>query len=146
MEHNILQNNAVDMYQTYYSELAAIPPVERSSCHTVNVYKEPAPRRPVRSLSWQAEGARLASAHADIDFLRKSRALQFSYIWDIGTNIIFGANKCRYNLLRFFFNNLCILKVSKLFLRYSIHLKNFNMKVVYIINTKFYISQDERNL
>ncbi|CAH4028746.1 unnamed protein product [Pieris brassicae] len=83
MEHNILQNNAVDMYQTYYSELPSIPPVERSSCHTVNVYREPGSRRPVRSLSWQAEGARLASAHADIDFMRNSRSLQFSYIWDI---------------------------------------------------------------
>ncbi|XP_038206182.1 dynein intermediate chain 3, ciliary [Zerene cesonia] len=83
MEHNILQNNAVDMYQTYYSELPSIPPVERSSCHTVNVYREPGTRRPVRSLSWQAEGARLASAHADIDFMRSNRSLQFSYIWDI---------------------------------------------------------------
>ncbi|CAG4950396.1 unnamed protein product [Colias eurytheme] len=83
MEHNILQNNAVDMYQTYYSELPSIPPVERSSCHTVNVYREPGTRRPVRSLSWQAEGARLASAHADIDFMRNNRSLQFSYIWDI---------------------------------------------------------------
>ncbi|CAK1556188.1 unnamed protein product [Leptosia nina] len=83
MEHNILQNNAVDMYQTYYSELPSIPPVERSSCHTVNVYREPGTRRPIRSLSWQAEGARLASAHADIDFMRNNRSLQFSYIWDI---------------------------------------------------------------
>ncbi|XP_072947540.1 dynein axonemal intermediate chain 2 [Epargyreus clarus] len=84
MEHNILQNNAVDMYETYYSELPSIPPVERSSCHTVNVYREPGTnRRPVRSLSWQADGARLASAHADVDLMRSNRSLQFSYIWDI---------------------------------------------------------------
>ncbi|XP_050671885.1 dynein axonemal intermediate chain 2 [Leptidea sinapis] len=83
MEHNILQNNAIDMYQTYYSELPSIPPVERSSCHTVNVYREPGTRRPIRSLSWQVEGARLASASADVDTLRNSRNLQFSYIWDI---------------------------------------------------------------
>lgn len=86
MEHNILQNNAIDMYQTYYSDTPAIPPVERSSCHTVNVYREPGARRPVRSLSWQADGgARLASAHADIDTMRTNvRNTQFSYIWDIG--------------------------------------------------------------
>ncbi|XP_045451062.1 dynein axonemal intermediate chain 2 [Melitaea cinxia] len=84
MEHNILQNNAVDMYQIYYSELPTIPPVERSSCHTVNVYREPgSSRRPIRSLSWQTDGARLASAHADINFMRCARTLQFSYIWDI---------------------------------------------------------------
>ncbi|XP_050352076.1 dynein axonemal intermediate chain 2 [Nymphalis io] len=84
MEHNILQNNAVDMYQIYYSELSSIPPVERSSCHTVNVYREPgSARRPIRSLSWQADGARLASAHADVNFVRCARSLQFSYIWDI---------------------------------------------------------------
>ncbi|XP_045536174.1 dynein axonemal intermediate chain 2 [Papilio machaon] len=83
MEHNILQNNAVDMYQIYYSELPSIPPVERSSCHTVNVYREPGARRPVRSLSWQADGgAKLAVAHADIEVLN-TRSLQFSYIWDI---------------------------------------------------------------
>lgn len=85
MEHNILQNNAVDMYQTYYSELPPIPPVEHSSCHTVNVYREPGTRRPVRSLSWQSDGgAKLASAHADIELVKNSRTQQFSYIWDIG--------------------------------------------------------------
>ncbi|XP_023946165.2 dynein intermediate chain 3, ciliary [Bicyclus anynana] len=84
MEHNILQNNAVDMYEIYYSELGTIPPVERSSCHTVNVYREPGSnRRPVRSLSWQADGARLASAHADVNFMRNTRSPQCSYIWDI---------------------------------------------------------------
>lgn len=88
MEHNILQNNAVDMYQTYYSELASIPPVENSSCHTVNVYREPSARRPVRSLSWQADGgARLATAHADVDLMRNNRVQQYSYIWDIGTGL-----------------------------------------------------------
>ncbi|XP_045541589.1 dynein axonemal intermediate chain 2-like [Papilio machaon] len=64
----------------YYSELPSIPPVERSSCHTVNVYREPGARRPVRSLSWQADGgAKLAVAHADIEVLN-TRSLQFSYI------------------------------------------------------------------
>ena len=85
MEHNILQNNAVDMYQIYYSELSTIPPVEKSSCHTVNVYREPGSgRRPIRSLSWQADGARLACAHADVNYMRNTRSIQPSYIWDIG--------------------------------------------------------------
>lgn len=87
MEHNILQNQAIDMYQIYYAELPSIPPVERSSCHTVNVYREPGTRRPVRSLSWQADGgARLATAYADVDLSRNNRAQQVSYIWDIGKN------------------------------------------------------------
>ncbi|KAF9802987.1 hypothetical protein SFRURICE_012232 [Spodoptera frugiperda] len=84
MEHNILQNNAVDMYETYNTELPAIPPVENSGCHTVNVYREPDGRRPIRSLSWQADGgAKLAVAHADIELTRNSRNPQYSYIWDI---------------------------------------------------------------
>lgn len=88
MEHNILQNNAIDMYQTFYSELPVIPPVERSSCHTVNVYREPGARRPVRALSWQADGgAKLSTAHADIDLQRNSRTPQYSYIWDIGKSV-----------------------------------------------------------
>lgn len=85
MEHNILQNNAIDMYQTYYSELSPIPPVERSGCNTVNVYREPGGKRAVRALSWQADGgARLAAAHADVDLMRNNRIPQMSYIWDIG--------------------------------------------------------------
>lgn len=85
MEHNILQNNAIDMYETYYSELGSVPPVEHSSCHTVNVYREPCARRPVRALSWQGDGGiKLATAHADVDLHRNSRTPQFSYIWDIG--------------------------------------------------------------
>lgn len=85
MEHNILQNNAVDMYETYNTELPTIPPVENSGCQTVNVYREPEGRRPIRSLSWQADGgAKLAVAHADIELTRNSRIPQYSYIWDIG--------------------------------------------------------------
>ncbi|KAF9408523.1 hypothetical protein HW555_011833 [Spodoptera exigua] len=84
MEHNILQNNAIDMYETYNTDLPAIPPVENSGCHTVNVYREPDGRRPIRSLSWQADGgAKLAVAHADIELTRNSRNPQYSYIWDI---------------------------------------------------------------
>ncbi|XP_028039027.1 dynein intermediate chain 3, ciliary isoform X1 [Bombyx mandarina] len=84
MEHNILQNNAIDMFESYYSDVPEIPPVEKSSCHTVNVYREPGARRPVRSLSWQADGgARFAAAHADVELMRSCRSSQFSYIWDI---------------------------------------------------------------
>lgn len=86
MEHNILQNNAIDMYETYCTELPTIPPVENSSCHTVNVYREPEGcRRPIRALSWQADGgAKLAVAHADVEMIKNSRTPQYSYIWDIG--------------------------------------------------------------
>lgn len=85
MEHYILQNNAIDMYECYHSDLPSIPPVENSSCHTVNVYREPGARRPVRSLSWQSDGgARFAVAHTDIELSRSSRNPQYSYIWDIG--------------------------------------------------------------
>lgn len=85
MEHYILQNNAIDMYETYYSDIPPIPPVENSSCHTVNVYRERGVKRPVRALSWQADGgAKLASAHADVNLLREAVAMQCSYIWDIG--------------------------------------------------------------
>lgn len=87
MEHNILQNNAIDMYQTYYTELPNIPPVEQSTCQTVNVYREPGAKRAVRALSWQSDGgARLAAAHADVELMRNNRSPQYSYIWDIGNH------------------------------------------------------------
>ncbi|XP_022112334.2 dynein axonemal intermediate chain 2 isoform X1 [Pieris rapae] len=84
MDHYVLQNNAIDMYRTYYAEMATLPQVERNSCRTVNVYRDPMGPRPIAAVSWQPEGGqRFAVAYLDVDFNRLPRASLLSYIWDV---------------------------------------------------------------
>lgn len=80
----MLQNNAIDMYRTYYAEMASIPAPERISCRTVNVYRDPPPVRPISSICWQPEGgSRFAVTYLDVDYNRNPRAPILSYIWDV---------------------------------------------------------------
>ncbi|XP_047042151.1 dynein intermediate chain 3, ciliary-like [Helicoverpa zea] len=100
LERLVLQNNAIDMYQTYYTELANMPAVEHNSCRTVNVYRDGAgatavdetgrtvavssPCRPVSSLCWLPDGgARFAASYVDVDFNRETTSPLFAYIWDV---------------------------------------------------------------
>lgn len=88
MEHYVLQNNAIDMYRTYYTEMEALPPVERNSCRTVNVFRdggiEGTARRPVSSIAWQPEGGpRFAVTYVNVDFNRTTRSHINSYVWHI---------------------------------------------------------------
>ncbi|XP_072936986.1 dynein axonemal intermediate chain 2-like [Epargyreus clarus] len=86
MEHYVLQNNAIDMYRTYYAEMSTLPGVERNSCRTVNVYRDAAgaPARPVSSISWQPDGGHsFAVTYLDLDLNRNSRAPIECYLWDV---------------------------------------------------------------
>lgn len=86
MEHYILQNNAIDLYRTYYTELEAVPAPERIGCRTVNVYRDPHLNtpRPVSSICWQPEGGHhYAVTYLDVDYNRNPRSPFYSYIWDV---------------------------------------------------------------
>ncbi|CAG4991625.1 unnamed protein product [Colias eurytheme] len=84
MDHYVMQNNAIDMYRTYYAEMPSLPAVERNSCRTVNVYRDASGPRPVSSISWQPDGGqRFAVTYCDVDFNRNPRSSVVSYIWDI---------------------------------------------------------------
>lgn len=84
MEHYVLQNNAIDMYQIYYSELSSMPPLERNSMRTVNVYRDPKEGRPISSICWDPEGGhRFAVTYVNVDYNRIPRASILAYIWDI---------------------------------------------------------------
>ncbi|XP_052756761.1 dynein intermediate chain 3, ciliary-like [Galleria mellonella] len=86
MEHYVLQNNAIDMYRTYYAEMTSLTAPERSSCRTVNVYRDGSTggaKRPVSSICWQPEdGHRFAVTYADVDSYRNTHSTTNSYIWD----------------------------------------------------------------
>ncbi|VVD01109.1 unnamed protein product [Leptidea sinapis] len=84
MEHYVFQNNAIDMYRTYYAEMATQPAVERSSMRNVNVYRDASGQRPITSVCWQPEGGHYFSVtYTDVDFNHKTRASCNSYIWNV---------------------------------------------------------------
>ncbi|KAJ8725983.1 hypothetical protein PYW07_000681 [Mythimna separata] len=84
LERLVLQNNAIEMYQTYYTELMKMPDVEYNSCRTVNVYRVPGAARPVSSLCWAPEASgHFAATHVDVDYYRQSRSPHAAYIWDV---------------------------------------------------------------
>ncbi|KOB62521.1 putative dynein intermediate chain 3, ciliary [Operophtera brumata] len=84
IDHYTHQNNAIDMYGIYYTEMAPTPAIECTSCRTVNVYRDPPPVRPISSICWQPDGgSRFAVTYIDLDFKRIPRAPLLSYIWDV---------------------------------------------------------------
>lgn len=61
-----------------------LPGPERSSCRTVNVYRDDKRNRPVSSISWQPEGGhRFAVTYVDVDFNRLPRSPISAFIWDV---------------------------------------------------------------
>ncbi|XP_049881282.1 dynein axonemal intermediate chain 2-like [Pectinophora gossypiella] len=84
MEHLILQNNAIDMYRTYYSEMEKMPEVEKNSCRTVNFYHDPF-GRPVSSICWHPkEVLKFAACYVDVDFYRVAKqAATYAFLWDV---------------------------------------------------------------
>lgn len=83
MDHYVMQNNAIDMYRTYYVEMPSMPDVERSSCRLVNVYRDLPARRPISSICWQPDGQRYAVTYVNVDYNRVSRAPIECYLWDV---------------------------------------------------------------
>ncbi|XP_012274375.1 dynein intermediate chain 3, ciliary [Orussus abietinus] len=85
MEHTILQNNASDIYEHYFTDSAPASLVQRRSCRTVNVYRDLVPiKRPVTHLSWSPDqGVRLAVSYCHTDFERPINCSPVSYIWDV---------------------------------------------------------------
>ncbi|XP_075991796.1 dynein axonemal intermediate chain 2-like [Anticarsia gemmatalis] len=87
MEHYINQNNAIDVYESYYSKMAGFPKLGKDDCRTVNIYRDSSISgggRPVRSICWEPGGGyRFAVAYLDVDVDRNSRGSLDSYIWDV---------------------------------------------------------------
>ncbi|KAI5644748.1 dynein intermediate chain 3, ciliary [Phthorimaea operculella] len=83
MEHYVLQNNAIDMYRSYYAEMVKMPPVEKNSVRTVNCYRDPY-KRPVSSVSWfQETGHLFACSYVDVDFYRMPLNKVVGYVWEV---------------------------------------------------------------
>nr|XP_023025505.1 dynein intermediate chain 2, axonemal [Leptinotarsa decemlineata] len=84
MENCILQNNAINIYQQYFSDVEPTPLVERSSARTVNVYQDQCtPTRPITHISWSPDNqTKLAVSHCNMVFHFPVQSA-FSYIWEV---------------------------------------------------------------
>ncbi|GLH09036.1 Cytoplasmic dynein 1 intermediate chain, partial [Gryllus bimaculatus] len=86
MEHCILQNNAVNIYEEYYSDIEATMPVEHFTAQTVSVYRDICSiKRPITHISWSPDGGqRICVTHCNLEFQRSPPDLSTtSYIWEV---------------------------------------------------------------
>ena len=85
--HSIMQNNAIDIYETYFTGEHADHSSETPSAKTLSVYKDPNPiKRTVTNISWHPDGGKkLAVAFAIMQFQdwRMEKMSNLSYIWDV---------------------------------------------------------------
>lgn len=86
MEHCICQNNAIDIYEDYFVDVAVNEVDETPSAKTINVFRDPNDvKRTATHISWYPDGPRkLAVAYCNLDFQGSSTDTSMdSYIWDV---------------------------------------------------------------
>ncbi|XP_063682877.1 dynein intermediate chain 3, ciliary-like [Bolinopsis microptera] len=86
MEHTIKQNNAVDIYEEYFDDMAEDGCVEPPSAKTINVFRDPNEhKRSAANISWYPDNAqKLAVAYSVLEFQRSPPGMCMdSYIWDV---------------------------------------------------------------
>lgn len=85
MEHAILQNNAVNIYEQYFVGTQSAISAEKASCRIQNLFKDPQEvKRPVTHCSWSPRGTEFALTHCNMSFQRMMPDQTFeSYVWDV---------------------------------------------------------------
>ncbi|XP_065164479.1 dynein intermediate chain 3, ciliary isoform X2 [Atheta coriaria] len=87
MEECILQNNAINIYQQYYTDVEPTPLVEPSTARTVNVFSDQLAGnpRPITHISWYPEDcSKLVITHCNMVFHAKiPPGGTCSYIWEL---------------------------------------------------------------
>jgi len=87
VEHVIKQNNAIDIYELYFSGMESEQIDEIPSAKTINVFRDPNPiKRTVNHISWYIDGPKkIAASYCNLEFQKaRSEACVDSYIWDVG--------------------------------------------------------------
>ncbi|XP_028168421.1 dynein intermediate chain 3, ciliary-like [Ostrinia furnacalis] len=85
IQHYVDQNNAIDMYQTYFAEMNNQEPVEKYNVRVANVFRDPF-HRPVSSIVWTNEKkSKLAVAYCDRSCAPELmiNKINTCYLWDI---------------------------------------------------------------
>lgn len=86
MEHFIKQNNAIDIYQDYFSQQQQSEISDVPSAKSLNVYRDPNTiKRAATSVSWYPdEGHKIAVAYSILQFQSMPANMSLnSYIWDV---------------------------------------------------------------
>ena len=87
MEHFLKQNNAVDIYEEYFSGMPNLLTDEPPSTRTISILRDPSnPKRTAAHISWYPDGThKLAAAYSVLEFQKVPEGMSFdSYIWEIG--------------------------------------------------------------
>ncbi|CAH1987608.1 unnamed protein product [Acanthoscelides obtectus] len=82
----LFKNNAINIYQQYFSDVEETPMVEKSSARTVNVYQDQSvPTRPITHISWSPDNqTKLAISHCNMVYQAQiPKESPFSYIWEV---------------------------------------------------------------
>ncbi|XP_022901460.1 dynein intermediate chain 3, ciliary-like [Onthophagus taurus] len=86
MENCILQNNAINIYQQYYTDVEPTPLVEKNSARTVNVYQDQYNiTRPITNISWSSDsGTKMATCYCNLKYQADiSQESKNALIWEV---------------------------------------------------------------
>lgn len=86
MEHCIKQNNSIDIYEEYFSDVADQLVSDPPSAKSLNVYRDPnAIKRAASYVSWYPDdGHKIAVAYSVLQFQQMPNGMCIdSYIWDV---------------------------------------------------------------
>ena len=87
-EHYLRQNNAIDIYEEYFSCSESTPIAsETPYAKTISILRDPNDlKRAVTHISWYPDGAsRLAAAYSMIEFQKSLKEVSLeSYVWELG--------------------------------------------------------------
>lgn len=87
LEHFIVQNTSMNIYDHYFGGLKQAGLIDHSFVRTANVYQDPSPvSRPITHISWSPNAnSKLAISYCDLTFqpVDESKYTN-SYIWDVG--------------------------------------------------------------
>ncbi|XP_017774943.1 PREDICTED: dynein intermediate chain 3, ciliary isoform X2 [Nicrophorus vespilloides] len=86
MENCILQNNAINIYQQYYTDVEPTPLTEPCTARTVNVFQDQSSlKRPVTNMSWSPDGgSRVIVCHCNLVYQANIQSKHHhSYVWEL---------------------------------------------------------------
>ncbi|XP_045772270.1 dynein intermediate chain 3, ciliary-like [Maniola jurtina] len=84
VEHLIDQNNAIDMYQTYFADMQPQTPVEKYNIQIANIFRDPF-CRPVSCITWTNEKiAKLVASYCYKMYPEsETKSKKICYVWDV---------------------------------------------------------------
>lgn len=86
MEHCILQNNAINIYELYFDEDDTIPVCVNYPYKTLNIFRDPGKKKlPIQQISWSPDGGtHIAASYCNLAFQPVIHSNTNSYIWNVG--------------------------------------------------------------